>query len=59
MVVDALSRLLMDSVAHIEYNKKGLVRDIRRLVKLGVQLVDFHQNDDMVDNGSQCLLCVM
>ncbi|WMV37690.1 hypothetical protein MTR67_031075 [Solanum verrucosum] len=39
-VVDALSRLLMSSVAHIEDGKKELVHDFHRLSHMGVRLVD-------------------
>ncbi|XP_049414673.1 uncharacterized protein LOC125877419 [Solanum stenotomum] len=39
-VADALSRLLMSSVAHIEDGKKELVHDFHRLSHMGVRLVD-------------------
>jgi len=41
MVDDALSRLSMSSVAHIEDGKKELVHDVHSLSLLGVHLVDF------------------
>ena len=39
-VVDALSRMSMGSTTHIEDEKKELVKDVHRLAKLGVRLVD-------------------
>lgn len=36
VVANALTRLLMDNVAHIEENKKELVRDVHILTRLGV-----------------------
>lgn len=41
VVVDALSRLSMDSVAHIEGGMQEFVREVHKLARLGVQLVDF------------------
>ena len=40
VVVDALSRMRMGSTSHVEDEKKELVKDIHRLSKLGVRLVD-------------------
>ncbi|WMV51419.1 hypothetical protein MTR67_044804 [Solanum verrucosum] len=40
MVVNALSRLSMGRIAHVEDNKKELVRDVHRLARMGVQLLD-------------------
>ncbi|KAH0680946.1 hypothetical protein KY285_021901 [Solanum tuberosum] len=40
VVVDALSILSMGSVDHVEDEKKELVRDVHRLARLGVLLVD-------------------
>ena len=36
VVADALSRLSMGSVAHVEDEKKELVREVHRLARLGV-----------------------
>ncbi|WMV08551.1 hypothetical protein MTR67_001936, partial [Solanum verrucosum] len=51
VVADVLSRLLMGSVAHIEDDKKKLVQDVHRLVRLGVQLVDSTKGRVIVHNG--------
>ncbi|WMV45417.1 hypothetical protein MTR67_038802 [Solanum verrucosum] len=53
MVVDALSRLFMGRVAHIEEDKNELVRDDHRLARLAVQLVDSTKGGVMVHNGSK------
>ncbi|WMV38352.1 hypothetical protein MTR67_031737 [Solanum verrucosum] len=39
VVVDALSRLSIGGVAHVEDEKKELVRDVHKLARLGGQLV--------------------
>ncbi|WMV54863.1 hypothetical protein MTR67_048248, partial [Solanum verrucosum] len=51
VVVDALSRLSMRSVAHIEDDKKELVRDVHRLARLRVQLVESTKGGVMFHNG--------
>jgi len=43
----------MGSVAHVEDEKKELVRDVHRLARLGVQLVDSTKGGVMVHNGSE------
>ncbi|KAH0709210.1 hypothetical protein KY284_010637 [Solanum tuberosum] len=53
MVAYALSRLSMSSVAHIEEDNKELVRDIHRLDRLGVLLVDSTKGGVMIHNGSE------
>ncbi|WMV50209.1 hypothetical protein MTR67_043594 [Solanum verrucosum] len=58
VVVDALSGLSTGSVAHIEEEKKELVRDVHRLVRLGVQLVDSTKGGFMVHNGSESCFVV-
>ncbi|KAH0642735.1 hypothetical protein KY289_033709 [Solanum tuberosum] len=40
VVADALSRLSMGSVAHVEEKKKELAKDVHRLARLGVVLKD-------------------
>ena len=52
MVADALSRLLMGSVFHIEDGKKELVRDVHRLARMGVRLLDSTKGGVVVQNGS-------
>ncbi|KAH0706325.1 hypothetical protein KY289_011401 [Solanum tuberosum] len=53
VVADALSRLSMGIVAHVEDEKKELVRDVHRLAQLGVQLVNSTKGGVMVHNGSE------
>ncbi|KAH0730144.1 hypothetical protein KY289_001332 [Solanum tuberosum] len=52
VVENSLSRLLIGSVAHIEDYKKELVRDVHRLARVGVRLVDSTKGGVMVHNGS-------
>ena len=40
VVVDAISRMTMGTVSHIEEAKKNLVKEIHRLARLGVRLGD-------------------
>ena len=40
VVADALSRMSMGSTAHVEDENKKLGKDIYRLTRLGVRLVD-------------------
>lgn len=40
MVAAALSKLLIGSVAYVDDQKKGSVRDVHRLTQLVVQFVD-------------------
>ena len=38
MVADALSRMTMSNVSHVDEAKKNLVKDVHRLARLGVRL---------------------
>ena len=40
IVADALSRMSMGSISHIEDEMKELAKDVHRLARLGVRLVD-------------------
>ncbi|WMV09654.1 hypothetical protein MTR67_003039 [Solanum verrucosum] len=40
VVVDDLSRLSMGNITHVKDGKKELVRDVHRLARLGVHLID-------------------
>ena len=40
VVADALSRMTMGSVSHIDEAKKDLVKDVHRLARLGVRFQD-------------------
>jgi len=41
VVVDALSRMSMGSVAHVEKDKKELAHEVHHLARLGVRLLYF------------------
>ncbi|WMV41068.1 hypothetical protein MTR67_034453 [Solanum verrucosum] len=53
VVEDALSRLSMGSVAYVEDDRKELARDLHRLTRLGVRLVDSAKGGVMVHKGSK------
>ena len=55
VVDDALSRLSMNSVSHVEDEKK-LVRDVHRLARLGVRLVDSSDGGVTIQNGSKIFI---
>ena len=40
VVANALDKMSMGSTAHVEDEKKELVKDIHRLARLGVRLID-------------------
>ena len=42
VVADALRRLSMGSVSHIDDEKKEMVKEVHQLSRLGVRLVDTH-----------------
>lgn len=56
IVVDALSRLSMGSVTHVEDNKKKLAQDVHQLAQLGVPLVDSAEGSIWVQNSSKSSL---
>ena len=56
VVADALSRLSMNSVTHIEEEKKELVKDVHRLARLGVRLVDSSDGSVAIRGGSKSSL---
>lgn len=51
VVLDALSRLCMGSVAHVKDEKEKLVQDVHRFARLGVQIVDFLEGSFTVHSG--------
>ena len=53
LVADALSRLSMRSVSHIDDDKKELAKDVHWLARFGVQLVDSTKGGVIVHNGSK------
>ena len=58
VMADALSRLSMGSIAHVEENRKELVKDIHRLTRLGVRLMSISDSSVTVQNGAESSLIV-
>ena len=56
VVADALSKLSMGSVAHVEEKRKELVKDVHRLARLGVCLMSISDNSVIVQNGAESSL---
>ncbi|WMV46126.1 hypothetical protein MTR67_039511 [Solanum verrucosum] len=46
LVVDALSRLSMSSIAHAEEQRKDLAKNVHQLARLGVGLTDMSHGGD-------------
>ena len=57
-MADALSRLSMGSVAHVEEKIKELVKDVHRLARLGVCFMSISDNGVTVQNGAESSLVV-
>ena len=55
-MADALSRLYMGSVAHVEEKRKELVKDVHRLARLGVRLMSISDSGVTVQNGAESSL---
>ena len=53
VVVDALSRMTMGSVYHVEEAKKHLAKAVHRLARLGVTLEDSLNGVFMVHHNSE------
>ncbi|WMV38444.1 hypothetical protein MTR67_031829 [Solanum verrucosum] len=51
VVVDALSRLSMDSTSHVEEGKKELAKEVHRLSRLGVRLLDSNKGGVVISKG--------
>ncbi|WMV09635.1 hypothetical protein MTR67_003020, partial [Solanum verrucosum] len=58
VVVDALSRLSMGSVAHVEKERMELAKDVHRLALLGVRLMSISNGGVTLQNGSKSSLVV-
>ena len=58
VVTDALSRLSMGSVAHVEEKRKDLVKDVHRLARLGVRLMSISYSGVTVHNNEESSLVV-
>lgn len=51
IVFDALSKLSLESVAHVKEGKKHLAKEVLRLAHLVVYLTDFNDGVVIVQNG--------
>ncbi len=56
IVANALSRLSMDSVSHIEDSKKKLAQEVHQLARLGIRLVDIEEGDIWVQSSLESFL---
>ena len=56
--IDALRRLSIGSVAHIEEERKEIVKNVHRLARLGVRLISISDSDLIVQNGAESSLVV-
>ena len=58
VVADALSRLSMGSVTHVEEERKEIVKDVHRLARLGVRLMSISNSGAAVQNGVEYYMVV-
>ena len=58
VATDALSRLSMGSVSHVEEKLKEIVKDIHKVARLGVRLMSISDNGVTVQNGVESSLLV-
>ena len=58
VVADAQSRLSMGSVAHVEEERKELVKDVHRLARLGVRLMSISDSGVIVQKWVESSLVV-
>ena len=58
VAADALSRLYMGSVAHVEEEKKELANDVHRLARLGVCVMSISDGGVTVQNEAESSLVV-
>ncbi|WMV19080.1 hypothetical protein MTR67_012465 [Solanum verrucosum] len=56
IIADALRRLSMGSTAHVEEGKKELAKDVHKLARLGVKLMDSNEGGVVVMNGAESSL---
>ncbi|WMV08496.1 hypothetical protein MTR67_001881 [Solanum verrucosum] len=56
VLADVASRLSMCSTAHVEEEKRKLTKDVHRLARLGVQLMDSNEGGIVVMNGTKSSL---
>ena len=55
VVADALSRLSMGSVDHVEEKRKELVKDVHTIARLGVCLMSISDSGVIVQNEAESL----
>lgn len=55
LVADALTRMTMSSVSHVEESKKDLVKDVRKFARLSVKLENSWNGGLMVHNSNHIL----
>ena len=58
VVADALSRMIISNVSHVEEAKKDLVKDVNRMARLGVRLEHSLNGGFMVHHNSESSLVV-
>ena len=58
VVVDALSRWSMGSTTHIDHGKKKLVKDVHKLARMGVRLMESTSGGVSVYPSSESFLVV-
>ena len=58
VVADALSRMTMGSVSHLDEAKKDLAREVHRLARLGVRLESSLDGGAIVHENSESSLVV-
>ncbi|WMV58938.1 hypothetical protein MTR67_052323 [Solanum verrucosum] len=58
VVADALRRLSMGIVAHVEEERKELTKDVHWLTRLGVRLMSISKGGVTIQNGSESSLVV-
>jgi len=59
MVADALSRLSMGSLSHVEKGKRDMVKDIHQLAYLGVRLLDLKDSRVVTHEVAKSSLCAV
>ena len=58
VIADALCRLFMGSVSHVEEEMNELVKDVHRLAHLGVRIMSIPHSGVTVQNGAESSLVV-
>ena len=58
IVVDALSRIIMGSVSHLDESKKDLAREVHRLARFAVRLKSSLDGDAIVHHNTDSSLVV-